>query len=215
VTYELCLDVAAATLVSVRAPGQAEQSEEPLANALRGWTWQVDASLPLEQGVGCWMERFTPGLADGKASVTMETAVPLRSLRLVGDSDDLDDVGTAAPAEDVVHAIRVLDGGPLRVVLLEPRLTLQAPSPTPPPTPRLAGQPLPHLPDLYKVTHKPEISSAVYEVCIDGTGQVERVRADVPLLGANESIVRVLKTQRYPTPPSPMCSLETLHFEVR
>ena len=240
VTYELCVDVAAATLVSVRAPGQAAQSEEPLANALRGWTWRVDASLPLKQGAGCWMERFAPGTgADGKATVTMETAVPLRSLRLVGDSDDIDDVGAAAPGEDVVRAMRVLDGGPLRVVLLEPSLTLLPPSPppvaakvvhdtddapccrarpaaasTPAPPPSHPDGWLPHLPDLYRVTHKPETSRAIYEICIDSAGQVERVRADVPLLGANESIVHVLKTRRYPPPPAPRCGSETISFTI-
>jgi hypothetical protein len=211
--YELCIDLVSSQLVSVRSPGSEQQSDEQVANVLRGWKWSAVSSLPLKSGTTCWLERFSPTTDEhDEDKVVIESAKPLRHLLLIGDSDDLFEVSRPGSPEQTLAAFSMLENGPVRIVFLDPRLEITGSAGLIPfgDRSRMAKlkpilRPDPHLPDRYKILNVDSSATEVVKTCIDREGTIADIRPDVPIQGASGSIMRVLKTWRYEPLPKPVC----------
>jgi hypothetical protein len=180
------------------------------------------ASLPLKSGTTCWRERFAQTTNEHDASkVVIESAMPLRYLLLVGDSDDLFAVSQPGAPEQTLAAFSVLEDGPTRVVFLEPRFVITGSAGLIPfgeqsgaARPKPISRPDPHLPDRYKFLNLDSSATDVIRTCINRDGTIAYVRPEVPIQGANGSIMRVLKTWRYQPLPEAVCVQEEFKFTL-
>jgi hypothetical protein len=219
VTYELCVDEASGQLVAVRPPGTETNLDDVIPNVLRSWTWRVDSSQPIKSGVSCWVQRFTPATdKNGKPFMRAEVALPLRSLKLNGDDDELIE-GGAEPQEreDSLSAIRILEQEGIRYVVLLPWLHVMLSDRDHPlltiEREKVAGAD-PHLPQSVKERHRGLTVAAMYRLCFDLQGNISKIVLALPVLGANGSIVKVLKTWRYQPQQVPVCFMSRFDFVI-
>jgi hypothetical protein len=76
------------------------------------------------------------------------------------------------------------------------------------------SRPDPHLPDRYKILNIDSSATEVIRTCIDREGKIADIRPEVPIQGANGSIMRVLKTWRYEPQPEPVCVQNKFTFTI-
>jgi hypothetical protein len=223
VSYRLCVDLGHGTIVDVQDVITQKSVDDQVANVLRGWKWGIESSIRVTGGVRCFRERFEPFEAgDGQPAVRAVPEGPVRVLRL--EEDGISDVGATAP-EDVLHvaSVDMFEGGGVRYILLQPRVSVRLPNraadpkpPTESPSPsfqKIAGG-MPHLPDLVKIRFRGNTLTALYRVCVDAGGSITKLVPEIPVDGAGPAIANALRTWVYSQARVPVCVLSRFVFTV-
>jgi hypothetical protein len=229
VTYELCFDLAKQQLVDVRSPETHTTVEDVVPNVLRSWRWRQISNLRLTGGLTCWQERFTP-IADAQdgPAVRAEPVGDIHAL-VLGDDATEDLFFLDEPREDArtVATLDIIEQPRLRSVILTPRLNVvpgsgHAPSQSEPTRhpllrSRVGSQDAktsPHLPDLFKIRHVASQYTGSYRICVDRQGALTSLIAEVPIIGANHSIVDTLQQWHFAEQPKDTCEDSTFVFTI-
>ena len=217
VTYELCYDFAQNKVVEVHDAATGRDVDAAVARVFFTWKWGLFSSVRTTGGLRCWRERFEPVTAvDGSVTVHATPAEPVGLMHL--------DDGTVAPArgrpedeEHVAFVDRFEDHG-VAYVMLVPRLSVVDGTAAAPPSPswqlqKVAGE-VPHLLDLTRMRFRGNTMHAIFRVCVDRSGRVASVLAEVPLDGETIRMERTIEAWRFTAPPVPACGMNDFVYSI-